>query len=209
MVDRRILSAYEDDIKIVKDLGIEIKEKIFLGTEFIYKTSDLVELKDSKYSSFRRNLNKFKKNNYKIFDTYPKEKILAFLEKWAEQKDLTKKTDSAKDIFLRDLRSCRIYVDLLDKIPHKAIFVEINKELVGFTVFYQLSKDHWVAVMQKVDYRYRGLTQFLYHEKSKIMLPGKYFTTGTQGEDTSLAKFKESLHPAIKIDSWILDLGNK
>lgn len=209
MIDKEIYLVFREDLVRIKRLGLEIKNKNFVAKEFIYKIKDLVELKGSDYSSFRKNLNKFKRrSDYKILHKYPKEKILKFLDIWANQKSLEGKSETTAKYLKEDLWSCQGYTRVLDKIPHKAIFVEIAGKLAGFAVFCRLKSGLWIGVMQKVDYKYRGLTQFLYHEKAKMMSPGEYFTTGPEAEDPSLAKFKESLRPHKKLDIWGLILGN-
>ena len=63
--------------------------------------------------------------------------------------------------------------------------------------------------MQKVDYRYHGLSRFLYHLKAKEMEGVEFFTTGASAQDPELTNFKENLHPIARKPIYVLELGDK
>ena len=181
-------------------------EKTFYGDEYIYNANEWRRLEGSKFGKIRKDINNFKRNNsFKVFNKYPKEKIIKFIKDWAEFKDVNSKPKDVQEVFDYELKACINYISLMSKIPNKAIFVEIDKKLAGFAVFLKLNSDFWVCLMQKTNIKIRGLSKFLYHLKALEMEEAKYFTTGPAENDEGLIGFKESLNPTKKISFYEIE----
>ena len=201
--------ATDEDIKRLEEKGIKIEKELY-GNEYIYRTKDIINLEGPEFRSFRKSLNKFKKSyNYKILKDYPKDKILLFLESWAKQKESTESSEATKRNRKFELAMNLNWIELFDKLPNKRLFIEINGELAGFSVFVPLHKDMWVALMQKTDHRYSGVSKLLYHLKAQEMSDIEFFTTGNPGDDRGLIASKESLHPVRKIPTYVINILGK
>ena len=202
--------AFEEDIKLLEEKNFEIKSKEFFGDEYIYKTEGCVLLEGPRFKSYRNIIKKFKKTyDYKVFEDYPKEKIIRFLKIWSAQKNIDKLSESSKNNFRIELGLDILWIDLFDKIPNKRIFIEIEGELAGFAVFLKLHENLWISLIQKANFKYDGLTKFLIHSQAIEMKEIEFFSTGNPGDDENLTYFKESMHPVRKIPTYVLEIGKK
>lgn len=208
-ITEQISVAFEEDIQFLIKHSIKIKKQDLWGYEYIYRTEDFINLDGKEFRNFRKLVNKFK-NNYKfnVKDNYPKEKVIEFLNYWHEQKSLNlkEKEDITKKSFDEDLKACIHELDLLNKIPCEQIYIEVEKKLIAFCIFLKLNEKLWVALMQKVDYNYKGVDRFLYTLKAEKMKSIEYFTTGASAQDPSLTAFKESLRPCKKIPLYVIEM---
>ena len=196
--------ATPEDINLLEKQGF-IFEKEFYGDEYIYRTKDIISLEGSHYKNFRKEITYFKRSfKYKLLKTYDKNKILLFLKKWEKEKESKELTEDTKRNFKFELAANLSWIGLLDKIPHKKIFVEIGGNLVGFDISVKLHKDLWVGLIQKTDHKYRGLRKFLNNIEAKEWKDLEFFTTGNPGDDQGLIKSKESLRPFKKIPTYVL-----
>jgi len=210
LANQRIGTAFDEDIKKIEELNLKITVKKALGVEYVYRTDEFARLEGADFRSFRKSINRFKKSyKFKVLSKYPKKKVLEFLDEWVKKKDLSGKTELTKEIFHSDLEACKDYLNMLDKIPNKQVYIEIDGKLAGFAVFLPLLDNLWVNLMQKVDYQYEGITKFLYHLKAKKMEGIEFFTTGAEAQDPKLAESKENLHPVKKLQIYFLYIGDK
>jgi len=185
----------DDDIKIIEINGVKIKQEKQIEKEYIYKTSDFINMNGGLFKKFRKQVNRFKsKYNYKIYKEYPEVKIVSFIEKWAKAKN-TKSGNYNKKLFEDDLENSFKTVKLINSVPNKSYFIEIDGKLAGFRLTYHLSDKMWVGIIQKVDYSFEGIARFLYHYVAGEYSELELFSTGTAAGDKKLAEYKKSLHP--------------
>jgi len=171
--------AFEEDIEFLNKNGFEIKKKEFFGNEYIYRTKDFILLEGADFKSFRKHISRFKKTyDYKIFYDYPLDKILEFLKMWSTQKNVNQLSKASQKNFEAELELDVSWLDLIKIIPNKRIFIEIDGELAGFAIFLKQYPNLWVALMQKVNFKYHGITRFLYHLKAKEMEDVEFFQQG-------------------------------
>ena len=145
-----------------EDLSI-IKKKYFvdkidnLGLEFIYSTNDWITLEGKSFRSIRKNINKFQKeHNIKVLFEYPKEKIINFLNYWAQDKRQKNVSDLTKELFEHELKESIKNLELVRNINYKAIYLEENGTLIGFCIFFNYYDSFWIALMQKTKLGIRG-----------------------------------------------------
>lgn len=194
-----ITNATFKELENIKSKKIKIRNSFVWGEEFYYKTADLIKLDGPKFSSFRKAVNKFKKNyHYSIKNEYPKELILEFLEKWEKtQKD-------KNELFEINKKYERFCIENCGKINGKWLFVEVEGELAGYSLSYKLDNDFWIGIHQKVNYNYSGIGRFLLHERAKLFQGVDTFSLGTAAKDEGIDNFKESLHPINKISRYYI-----
>jgi len=205
---KRICIATNEDIARLKKEGISIVKITAQGAEYYYRTKDLIEMKGQTYGKCRKAVSQFTRNNqFKILHTYPDQKVVDFITSWAARKNLSKYTESARKLFEWDLDNCVKYVGLYSKLLTKQIYIEIDGKLAAFAFLHPMFPGLFVALQQKVDTKYKGLSRFLYHEKAKLYPDVEMFTVGTAAESVGLESFKEELHPAKKEEWFMLTLA--
>lgn len=191
--------VFDDDIVELEKMGFKITKKTLYGNEYFYKTENLIKLEGSEYRTFRKDINSFKKNyNFKVLDKYDKNKVIEFMENWHKERAKIKSGEELR-IFEYDFKGCLTYLEVMNKIPHEEIYVEIDGKLVGFAIFHKAYENLWVGLMQKTDLNYRGLSKLIYHLKCEKMKETEFFTTGTEAQGQGLAEFKDSLNPVKKL----------
>ncbi len=197
-------NATQEDLEKIKEENIKIRDFFKFGNEYYYKTEEFVNPEKNKSKNFKKAIKHFEsKYNFNIKDSYPKEKILEFLENW-------KKTQKERNILFDISHEFEIFcIKKCGKINGKWLFVEINDKLAGYCLSYQLNKDFWVGIHQKVDYNYRGLSRFLLYKRASLFPKTKYFSLGEQARDKGIQEFKESLHPFKKVDRYYIVTDEK
>lgn len=199
--------AWDSDIAALEGAGIQIFEKISYESEYICSSRALTALEGSGFSKFRQKLKFFKKNfSYCVLSEYDPEKVRDFIRRWGEAKDLSAYPEMGRKFFLWDLELCQKYVDYTD-LPQKNIFVEIDGTLAGFAYTHPLTPRLSVALMQKVNTDYPGITQFLYQETAKLYPEVPFFTAGPDCATPGQKEFKQSLRPAEVHRLYLLKMG--
>lgn len=187
---------FDDEITRLESLGLRIADKKEVGIEFFYKTSDFAELEGHEFKSCRKKINQLnKKYQVKVFTSYDRNKVVDFINEWAEQKHTSDMGERELKSFKNEVSGSIGALDLLDKIPSKSYFVEIGGSLVGFRITVPLSEELWVGVFQKVNHNFKGLNEFIYHISAKDYLDIPWFTTGAAGGNKGLDEHKRKMHP--------------
>lgn len=202
-----ILWASDGDLSKLKS-QVKIDKSFSSGKEFYYKTKDFIDLKGGKWVKFRKDIQHFQNDNeYKLLSDYPETKTKRFLENiWlAEQKEKTASFDESYNFFLFCLDNWKRY-------QIKTLYVEVDGKLVGLVMgaVFNNSCDKWLALHIKVDYNFRGLSRFLYHQRAKLFSEYSEFTSGaTCAGDEGVEKFKSCLHPSRVEESFYVITGDK
>lgn len=186
----------QEDIEKIEKEGIKIGMKKYIGTEYFYSTSDFVDLKIKKV---KKRVRKFEElYEYKLFNKYAKNKIIAFYDQWKAQKK------RAGDVFAEGEILFLFHLSNLEKYNIKQVYVEVDKRLVGFAFGVELSKDKWISLDLKADYKIKGLGEFLQCEIAKMFSDFREFSTGTGVKEKGIEQYKEELHPKYKRDYYFL-----
>ncbi len=202
-------TGFDEDILLIQQ-KYELLKKELLGLEFIYSSDEWISLEGSSFKDIRKNIAKFEKeHNVKVLDNYPLEKVTEFLSQWAEEKRKKSTSEFTKELFESELKESIDNLRLLKQIDCISIYIEENGNLIGFSVLFPYIDNLWVALMQKTKHNIRGLPQYLYHQKARMMGSHKIFTTGAEAQDPNLRKFKESLNPIEVKNIYTLFIGSK
>ena len=199
-VNKDQLDELKSDFEIVKSFSS--------GKEYYYQTQDFIGLDGGKWASFRKDVHHFKNNNhYKILENYDFSKTKSFLKNiWLnQQEEKTASFNESYNFFIFCLENQKKY-------GIKTLYVEIDGTLAGLAMGSRFndSDDKWLALHIKVDYKYRGLSRFLYHERAKLFAEFSEFTSGaTCAGDEGIEEFKKSLHPHRVEESYYVITGDK
>lgn len=196
--------------KQLKDLKneVEIIKSFPSGREFFYNTKDFIDLEGGEWKKFRQDIHYFGNNyQYELKSDYPLEEVLSFTKNiWLkEQAEKTVSFDESYNFF-------KFCLENQDKYTIKTIYIEVNKKLAGLAmgVNFNKSKKNWLALHIKVNYQYRGLSRFLYHERAKLFSDFVEFTSGaTCAGDEGIEQFKQSLNPSRLEESYYVITGKK
>lgn len=186
---------------------VEIVKSFPSGSEYFYNTKDFIDMVGGKWSKFRKDVEHFQDNyKFKVLNEYPEQKVKEFLETvWlAEQEEKTISFAESYNFFLFCLENQA-------KHGIKTLYVEIDGALAGLAMgaAFNSSEDKWIALHIKVDYKYRGISRFLYHERAKMFENYSEFTSGaTCAGDKGVEKFKSCLHPKRVEESFYVITGD-
>lgn len=200
-----LIYLFKDEIEDIEKKGIKVKSKNLIGPEYFYKTSDFIKMEGPEFSKYRKKVRRFIKDNEpKVSNECPVEKVREFILNWAKGKDTSKMNQLQKDIFEDGVKYSLEYLDYSKEIPSKSYYVEVDGELVGFRLTCKVGEKIWFGIMQKIDYRYKGLNEFLYHISAKDYEDIEYFTTGGAALIESLDQYKTNMHPSYTKDLYFV-----
>jgi hypothetical protein len=176
-----------DDIKKIEAANIDIAIKVPTESEFFYQTKEFTHPK----AKLKERITQFQ-NSYKftIKETYKKDKIAAFYEQWAEQKE--NKTDLFQKESTELFHFC---LDNLHKYEIRQIYIEIRHKLVGLAWGIAHSEKNWVGLHLKADYQYKGLSRYLHYLRAQLFPEYERLSLGTGCHDEGLIQFKKELGP--------------
>ncbi len=189
-----------EEIEKIKSEKIEIKFTNTVVQEYFYKTDTLLNPK----GKLGQRIRQFEKNyEYKIYNSYPLDKVNNFFEFWKRQREhdsLTFEEGEKHFVFL---------LDKLDQYDIKQVYIEVGGNLVGLAWGVKHQSGNWVGLHLKVNYEYKGLSRFLHQERAKLFKDYKLFTLGTGSHDSGITQFKEELGPSLIIDYQYVLTGDK
>ncbi|XOU94918.1 MAG: phosphatidylglycerol lysyltransferase domain-containing protein [Candidatus Kerfeldbacteria bacterium] len=199
-----ILWATQSELDRITDQEISIIKNEKSMQEYFFKTSDLISLDGSANKQKRRDIRLFeKKYSFKLVHTYDKQKTIAFLKDWDQKQEI--KTAPYK----RGLNFCYYLLDYIDSDDNlRANYVLIDNNLVGFSIGEKLTKDHWIGLHQKTDYKYLGIGRWMIRERAKLFVDVQMIASGGSMADKGIAQFKESFNPT-KIEQYYHVILNK
>ncbi len=186
----------EEELEEIKKT-VSIKDSFPVGSEYYYSTADFVSLDNPHLKSFKKHCKKFESSyTYTLKNSYPTKKILAFLEKWEKSKK------NRNELFSMAKEYERFCILKCSSMKGKWLFLEINGELAGYNLSYQIDKNFWIGIHQKVLYEYKGISRFLLHKRAAQFPKTTFFSLGQEARDEGIAEFKEGLHPFKKINRY-------
>jgi hypothetical protein len=172
--------------------------------DYVYRSSDLANLKGSKYAKIRNRLNKFKrKYDYKT-EFISKENIdyiKEFLTRWCIWKDCE------SDPLLENEKKAVIYsIDNFFELNLNGIVIDINDEIEAISVYEKLNDETAVIHYEKASPDYDEIYKAINNESAKILRKNFYFINresdmGIKG----LRKAKMSYKPDHMIELYHID----
>ncbi len=181
-----------EDLEKIKKSDVKIIKTNPTVTEFFYLTKDFL----NPTKKYKQKIGQFEKNyKFKIRKKYNKKKLLKFYDFWEKQKSGDKNKD--ENVFRKESDEFfNFCLKNLKKYNIEQIYVEVEGKLVGFVWGVKHSKNNWVSLHIKSDYKYRGLSSFLNFEISKKFTNTKLVSLGTGCQDAGLTQNKKELGPA-------------
>ena len=201
--DVRIEGFTEETCELVKKLGCAVYPK---SSEYLYRRSDLVDLKGDAYKSKRNLCNFFTKNYPYRYEPYRSQDFfgcLSLFREWQKRRIL-KTTDAYELVLLEDAalvhRRTLLHARALGA---EGRVVKIGGEIKGYTFGYPLDEKTWCIFLEIADPRIKGLAQFLFREfcreKEKFTIINGMDDSGLE----RLERVKESYRPFLKKPPYV------
>lgn len=196
--------CFQADIDRIRAQGLEIKSIEEGVTEYFYNTKDLVDLDGQDYKKIRYKVNMFKKNYvYETHTTFDPAATKELIHRWYKR-TARKKEGEQLEVLKNETAMSLDIVDMLPTIPQaKGLYVTVGGVLVGVTIFCPLYDDFWVSMIQKTDFKYDGLSRFMYQEKCRMMLKYPTASFSNDAGDEAVRATKMDLRPA-RIEPYFL-----
>lgn len=192
--------ATTEDVEKIKKQNIEIILQKPVGTEFFYRTDDLLN-PNNKIAQRIRQFNKLYK--YKVFSSYPQDKVRQFYQDWKNQKE------RPGDLFTEAEKLFFFCLENLSKYDVKQVYVEIDGQLAGLAWGVAHPAGGWVGLHLKTDYHFKGLSRFLHQQRAQLFADRKYLALSTGEKDPGITQFKKELGPTEEREYCYLLTGGK
>lgn len=177
------------------------------GTEYIYRTDELVRLNGNRYKSKRNAYNSFKERHSSTrltpYQNSDLEECLALYSCWQNSRS----ENSEDDVFLAMLEDSesahRIGVTYSEELGLIGRVVRIDGEIKAYTFGYPLNSDVFCVLFEIADLNINGLSQFIYREFCRELMPKyKWINAMDDSGLENLKRVKRSYHPTDMIPSY-------
>jgi len=194
-----------NDIREYTDFNI-CSTKDINDSEYIYSTSELINLSGKKFHGKKNHYNNFvKKFNYEVKEvTTPKIKsdCMELLKRWHSvkeevDKELIMETDAINDVLCK-----------LDILKLKTIAVYVDNKIVGFSIGEKYANGTMANILvEKADINYNGIyafinREFLTQQFNETEFVNRQEDTGSEG----LRKSKQSYNPIRMEEKYLVNL---
>lgn len=182
--------------------------------DYVYKTSDLVELKGNKYSK-KRNLIKQFTRDYIERGLVHIEKItpdlssecVQFLNEWCQERNCDM---NEFDQLACERQAAQNTIECLDIFNSQGILLRIDGKVSAFGIGAYLTENMGVLHFEKAFSRIKGLYQYFDNQCAKLLFNGYIFMNKESDMCIpGLAKAKKSYYPVKRIKSYELVLKNR
>jgi hypothetical protein len=200
----RIENIEEKDLVFYKDLNYEYTPKF---NDYLYKTTDLVQLKGNKFKAKRACINYFMKNyefEYLPFSSRYHQECLELYDYWSRERK-KRTSDYIYQGMLKDSRTClRIIIDNYKDLNFTGRIVKIDGCLKAFTFGFPLQKDIFCILFEITDLAIKGLSQFIFRQFSSEVKKYKYINIMDDSGLKNLERVKLSYRPIKLVKSYII-----
>ncbi|MCH7762025.1 DUF2156 domain-containing protein [candidate division TA06 bacterium] len=194
----RIEGLSEEDLSLLEIPGGSIYPK---NPEYLYRQSDLAELRGDTYKSKRALYNHFTKHYEFTYRPYHHKdfwECLHLFKMWQEKK-LRQTNDSYEQALLEDAAFVHRQTLLQEpSLPLEGRIVKVGGAIKGYTFGYALNDQTWCILLEITDLETKGLAQYLFREFCREK---KAFPVISGMDDAGLErlrKAKESYRPSLK-----------
>jgi len=187
--------------KITNDCGDRyIFEEDRKTEEYIYRSQDLIELHGEKYHAKKNHVNKFLKTYNYEYEPYEEkyfDACLSLFYDWAEKKGFSQADRAAEEDSL--IRALTYYKAL----GLKGCVIKIDGKVCAYSLGEALNHHMVLIHIEKADYAYNGIYQFINMEFAKRQWPDyPYINRQEDMGIEGLRKAKESYHPAYLVKKY-------
>ncbi|WP_367359050.1 DUF2156 domain-containing protein [Syntrophus sp. (in: bacteria)] len=184
-------------------------------SDYVYRTTDLVELRGNRYRSKRNHISKFRKmyveTGRAAVEALSAANIpdaLIFLERWCAENNRCHPEENPN--LALESQASRILLEYLEFLEAQGIAVRIDGEILAFGIATTLTGSMKILNVEKADAHVRGLYQFLDQECARHLFGGVEFINKESDMGVpGLASSKKSYDPVKLIRSYEMSLRNR
>lgn len=179
--------------------------------DYIYLSSDLAELRGSRYAKKRNLIRQFERSHVDK-DRIQVEPITAavageciqFLEKWCEIRNC--EADPHSDLLCEKLAAIRT-IENVELMEIRGLLLRIDGEVSAFGMASHLTNDMGALHFEKAFAEVKGLYQYFDRECARQLFKGyNFINKESDMNEPGLKKAKRSYHPLKFVKSYILRL---
>jgi uncharacterized protein len=181
-------------------------------SEYVFCTSDLAELKGSRYAPKRNLIHQFEaehvaagRASVEPIEPANVPACLEFLEEWCRERDC----ESAEQAELRcEKEAAGRALAELHVVGESGIAVRLDGEVAGFGIGARVNAEMGALHFEKAFSRVKGLYQFLDRECARRLFAGRFELVNKEGDMglPGLAQAKRSYFPVRRVRSFSLEL---
>ncbi len=208
-------SGHEFNLRIVPFNMVDIFEECFPNQlsfvadrpnyDYVYLSSDLIELKGKKYHSKKNHLNHFKKNYSYTFEQLTPDMIGECIELNRYFNSLRENNEHEKNLIEMEEQAMEEVLLNYEAIGFFGGVIKIDGEIKAFSLGAKLSKKSLVVHIEKADPSIRGLYQAINNEFCRhYACHYKYVNREEDMGLMGLRKAKSSYKPAHYVEKYIV-----
>lgn len=204
----RFKRVHEDDLQYFRALEkLDVQEEYDRDScDYVYLTSDLLQLKGKKFDGKRNHINKFKKlytYEYVNIDKSNLEDCRRIMEKWCKERECS----DHNDFYCEKIANMEL-LDHYDRLGCKGALIRVNGSLEAFTVGEMLNQDTAVIHIEKADGKVNGLYTFINQQFCLNAWQGTTYINREQDLGVEgLRKAKLSYNPIKLINKHTVRIG--
>jgi len=200
----RIENIEAKDVAFYQNMGYECHDKY---AEYLYRRTELAQLKGNKFKSQRACYNYFIKHNnfgYLPFSLRYRNDCFMLYRLWMSQRK-TKSQDPLYIGMLGDSLSClEMLLDNYRDLDCTGRIVKIGREIKAFTFGFKLNNDTFCILYEITDLSLKGLAQFIFRQFCGELKDYKYINIMDDSGLENLKRVKLSYHPIKSIPAYIV-----
>ncbi|MGN0467900.1 MAG: DUF2156 domain-containing protein [Acutalibacteraceae bacterium] len=203
----RIFGFSQSDIELIKNTigeNYEIRE-VRDTFDYVYNSTDLINLKGKKYQPKRNHISFFKKNNNWSYETINKQNIadcLAMSESW-----LNNNETSPHDDLVKELEVIKCVFENYDALGYVGGLIRVDGVVVAYTMGEPLNDESFCVHFEKAYADIRGAYPIINQQFVENELSGyKYINREDDVGLENLRKAKLSYHPAFLLEKYEVEL---
>jgi uncharacterized protein len=179
--------------------------------DYVYRTSDLAELKGNKYSKKRNLINQFTKeyldkDRVSMAPITPEQapECIQFLNEWCEERKCD--ANLKEDLACERLAALNT-IQHLDIFSSQGLLLRIDGKISAFGIGSYLTAAMGVLHFEKALSRIKGLYQYFDSQCARLLFNGYIFINKESDMNVpGLAKAKQSYYPVMRVKSYELVL---
>lgn len=173
--------------------------------DYVYNAADLINLKGKKFDGKRNHISRFKKKYEYTYQRLGPKHISGckdLLEKWYHQHcDYWECSLSLRS----EIEACKEALDNFKKLDLYGGVIDIDKQIVAFSIGEELNKDTFVVHFEKADADYKELPAVINQEyAARECKEFKYINREEDLGELGLRASKMSYNPAFILDKYYI-----
>lgn len=204
--ENRVFVIYGISPKYAKIIEEAASDKLSLNLErdafdYVYLSSDLIELKGKKFQPKRNHISYFMKNNDWSYEKITRDNIdecLQMSKDWLAKSE----SDFTSDLE-KELKIITLVFDNFEALGYVGGLIRVDGKVIAYTMGEQMTDDMFCVHFEKAFYEFRGAypminQQFVKNELSNYMYINREDDIGIE----NLRKAKNSYNPVFMLEKY-------